>query len=111
MPRKAAGTAAGRDGSTVGKVVVDGVTIGAGGEVRRRGHQPGVGGANTAGKDTPNQSATATGAGGERMFGHARAMGLEGIVSKRVDIRYKSGSCATARRTHTATAAAIPGSS
>src|SRR5829696_9157071 len=40
MPRKAAGTAAGRDGSTVGKVVVDGVTTGAGGEVRRRGHQP-----------------------------------------------------------------------
>ena len=49
---KAAGTAAGRDGSTVGRVGMDGVTTGDGGEVRRRGHQPGAGGANTAGKDT-----------------------------------------------------------
>ena len=29
---------------------------------------------------------------GERMFRHACAMGLEGIVSKRVASRYKSGS-------------------
>jgi bifunctional non-homologous end joining protein LigD len=31
------------------------------------------------------------GADGEAMFRHACAMGLEGIVSKRVDGRYKSG--------------------
>src|SRR5215207_11719451 len=30
---------------------------------------------------------------GEAMFRHACAMGLEGIVSKRVDSRYKSGRC------------------
>ena len=30
---------------------------------------------------------------GEAMFRHACAMGLEGIVSKRVACRYKSGSC------------------
>jgi bifunctional non-homologous end joining protein LigD len=30
---------------------------------------------------------------GEAMFRHACAMGLEGIVSKRVTSRYKSGSC------------------
>ena len=30
---------------------------------------------------------------GEAMFRHACAMGLEGIVSKRVTCRYKSGSC------------------
>jgi bifunctional non-homologous end joining protein LigD len=30
---------------------------------------------------------------GEAMFRHACAMGLEGIVSKRVASRYKSGSC------------------
>jgi ATP-dependent DNA ligase len=33
------------------------------------------------------------GAAGEAMFRHACAMGLEGIVSKRVASRYKSGSC------------------
>jgi bifunctional non-homologous end joining protein LigD len=33
------------------------------------------------------------GATGEAMFRHACAMGLEGIVSKRVTSRYKSGSC------------------
>ncbi len=33
------------------------------------------------------------GADGEAMFRHACAMGLEGIVSKRVTSRYKSGSC------------------
>jgi hypothetical protein len=33
------------------------------------------------------------GADGEAMFRHACAMGLEGIVSKRVDSRYKSGRC------------------
>ena len=33
------------------------------------------------------------GADGEAMFRHACAMGLEGIVSKRVASRYKSGSC------------------
>ena len=33
------------------------------------------------------------GADGEAMFRHARALGLEGIVSKRVTSRYKSGSC------------------
>ena len=33
------------------------------------------------------------GAKGEAMFRHACAMGLEGIVSKRVTSRYKSGSC------------------
>jgi bifunctional non-homologous end joining protein LigD len=33
------------------------------------------------------------GAAGEAMFRHACAMGLEGIVSKRVTSRYKSGSC------------------
>ena len=32
-------------------------------------------------------------AAGEAMFRHACAMGLEGIVSKRVTSRYKSGSC------------------
>ena len=31
------------------------------------------------------------GADGQAMFRHACAMGLEGIVSKRVDSRYKSG--------------------
>ena len=41
MPRKVAGTAAERDGSTVGKVVVTGAITGDGGEVRRRGHQRG----------------------------------------------------------------------
>ena len=30
---------------------------------------------------------------GEAMFRHACAMGLEGIVSKRLTSRYKSGSC------------------
>jgi len=30
---------------------------------------------------------------GEAMFRHACVMGLEGIVSKRVTSRYKSGSC------------------
>jgi bifunctional non-homologous end joining protein LigD len=35
------------------------------------------------------------GADGEAMFRHACAMGLEGIVSKRVDGRYKSGRCTT----------------
>ena len=30
---------------------------------------------------------------GEAMFRHACAMGLEGIISKRVTSRYKSGSC------------------
>jgi hypothetical protein len=30
---------------------------------------------------------------GEAMFCHASAMGPEGIVSKRVDSRYKSGRC------------------
>jgi|tagenome__1003787_1003787.scaffolds.fasta_scaffold17279130_1 ATP-dependent DNA ligase len=30
---------------------------------------------------------------GEAMFRHGCAMGLEGIVSKRVDSRYKSGRC------------------
>jgi ATP-dependent DNA ligase len=40
---------------------------------------------------TPNQSTTAKGAGGEAMFRRACRMGLEGIVSKRVDSRYKSG--------------------
>jgi bifunctional non-homologous end joining protein LigD len=34
-----------------------------------------------------------TGADGETMFRHACAMGLEGIVSKRVESRYKSGRC------------------
>ena len=34
-----------------------------------------------------------TGADGEGMFRHACRMGLEGIVSKRVDSRYKSGRC------------------
>jgi bifunctional non-homologous end joining protein LigD len=34
-----------------------------------------------------------SGAAGEAMFRHACAMGLEGIVSKRVASRYKSGSC------------------
>ena len=33
------------------------------------------------------------GAAGEAMFRHACAMGLEGIISKRVASRYKSGSC------------------
>ena len=33
------------------------------------------------------------GADGEAMFRHACALGLEGIVSKRVASRYKSGSC------------------
>jgi bifunctional non-homologous end joining protein LigD len=33
------------------------------------------------------------GSDGEAMFRHACAMGLEGIVSKRVDSRYKSGRC------------------
>jgi len=33
------------------------------------------------------------GADGEAMFRHACAMGLEGIVSKRPDSRYKSGRC------------------
>jgi bifunctional non-homologous end joining protein LigD len=33
------------------------------------------------------------GAAGEAMFRHACAMGLEGIVSKRADSRYKSGRC------------------
>jgi bifunctional non-homologous end joining protein LigD len=32
---------------------------------------------------------------GERMFRHACALGLEGIVSKRLDSRYKSGRCLT----------------
>ena len=37
---------------------------------------------------------------GEAMFRHACAMGLEGIVSKRLTSRYKSGSCpATQRQT------------
>jgi bifunctional non-homologous end joining protein LigD len=30
---------------------------------------------------------------GEAMFRHACAMGLEGIVSKKLTSRYKSGSC------------------
>ena len=30
---------------------------------------------------------------GEAMFRHACAMGLEGIISKRLDSRYKSGRC------------------
>jgi bifunctional non-homologous end joining protein LigD len=30
---------------------------------------------------------------GEAMFRHACAMGLEGIVSKRLTSRYKSGAC------------------
>ena len=34
-----------------------------------------------------------SGTAGEAMFRHACAMGLEGIVSKRVASRYKSGSC------------------
>ena len=34
-----------------------------------------------------------TGADGEAMFRHACAMGLEGIVSKRADSRYRSGRC------------------
>jgi len=34
-----------------------------------------------------------TGADGEAMFRHACALGLEGIVSKRADSRYKSGRC------------------
>ena len=34
-----------------------------------------------------------TGADGEAMFRHACALGLEGIVSKRIDSRYKSGRC------------------
>ena len=33
------------------------------------------------------------GADGAAMFRHACAMGLEGIISKRVDSRYKSGRC------------------
>jgi bifunctional non-homologous end joining protein LigD len=33
------------------------------------------------------------GADGEAMFRHACAMGLEGIISKRMDSRYKSGRC------------------
>src|SRR5215203_1223518 len=37
------------------------------------------------------------GADGEAMFRHACALGLEGIVSKRVTRRYKSGSCSGAR--------------
>ena len=34
-----------------------------------------------------------TSRGREAMFRHACAMGLEGIVSKRADSRYKSGRC------------------
>jgi len=34
-----------------------------------------------------------TGPDGEAMFRHACRLGLEGIVSKRVDSRYKSGRC------------------
>ena len=33
------------------------------------------------------------GVAGEAMFRHACALGLEGIVSKRVTSRYKSGAC------------------
>jgi len=43
---------------------------------------------------TPNQRTTAAGATGEAMFRHACAMGLEGIVSKRLTSRYRSGRCA-----------------
>src|SRR5215211_7758645 len=55
MPRKVAGTAAERDGSTVGKVVVAGAITGDGGEVRRHGHQLGGGGESTAGGRGPSQ--------------------------------------------------------
>jgi hypothetical protein len=48
-PRKAAGTAAERDGSTAGRVVVNGAITGDGGEVRRHGHQRGGTGESTAG--------------------------------------------------------------
>src|SRR3954447_879398 len=48
-PRKAAGTAAERDGSTVGRVVVDGAITGDGDEVRHHGHQLGGTGESTAG--------------------------------------------------------------
>jgi len=48
-PRKAAGTAAERDGSTVGRVVVDGAITEDGGEVRHHGHQLGGIGESTAG--------------------------------------------------------------
>jgi len=34
-------------------------------------------------------------ANGERMFRHACALGLEGIVSKRLDKPYKSGRCSS----------------
>ena len=33
------------------------------------------------------------GAAGEAMFRHACALGLEGVVSKRITSRYKSGAC------------------
>src|SRR3954454_6475155 len=56
MPRKVAGTAAERDGSTVGKVVVAGAITGDGGEVRRHGHQLGGGGESTAGGRGPSQT-------------------------------------------------------
>lgn len=49
MPRKVAGTAAERDGSTVGRVVVDGAITEDGGEVRHHGHQLGGIGESTAG--------------------------------------------------------------
>ena len=42
---------------------------------------------------TPNQRTTAAGASGEAMFRHACALGLEGIISKRLDKPYVSGRC------------------
>ena len=47
----------------------------------------------TAGPAHPLFSEHMEGADGEAMFRHACAMNLEGIVSKRVASRYKSGSC------------------
>ena len=39
-----------------------------------------------------------TGPDGQGMFRHACRMGLEGIVSKRLDSRYRSGRCASWRK-------------
>ena len=56
--------------------------------------------ANGAGESRPGAALSEhmAGAAGEAMFRHACALGLEGIVSKRVTSRYKSGSCLAARK-------------